>query len=72
MIRYLQNPSVFREEVMVLSKYRLVVIDEVQNAVLLNEVYHLIIQEENRVFVTYGSNARKIRRDQANLLGPGQ
>jgi len=68
-IRYLQNPSVFREEVMALPEYRLVVIDEVQKApVLLNEV-HYLIQKENRVFVMCGSSARKIRRGHANLLG---
>lgn len=68
-IRYLQNPSVFREEVMALPEYKLVVIDEIQKApVLLNEV-HYLIQEENRVFVMCGSSARKIRRGHANLLG---
>ena len=68
-IRYLQNPSVFREEVMALPKSQLVIIDEIQKVpVLLNEV-HYLIQEENRVFGMCGSSARKVRRGHANLLG---
>jgi uncharacterized protein len=68
-IRYLQNPSVFREEVMALPKSQLVVIDEIQKVpALLNEV-HYLIQEENRVFAMCGSSARKVKRGHANLLG---
>jgi uncharacterized protein len=68
-IRYLQNASIFREEVMALPRTKIVVIDEIQKApVLLNEV-HYLIQEENRVFIMCGSSARKVKKGHANLLG---
>ena len=68
-MRYLQNPSVFREEIMAIPRSRLVIIDEIQKApILLNEI-HYLIQEENRVFGMCGSSARKVRKGHANLLG---
>lgn len=68
-IRYLQNPSFFREEVRALTRSKLVVIDEVQKIPGLLDEVHYLIQEENRNFVLCGSSARKVRRGHANLLG---
>ncbi|HEO64111.1 MAG TPA: ATP-binding protein, partial [Candidatus Omnitrophica bacterium] len=68
-IRYLQRPWVFREEVMALKKHQLVIIDEVQKAPMLLDEVHYLIQEEGRVFVMCGSSARKVKRGHANLLG---
>ena len=69
LMRYLQNPSIFREEVMALRKSQLVVIDEIQKAPVLLDEVHYLIQEQNRVFVLCGSSARKVRKGHANLLG---
>lgn len=68
-IRYLQNPSVFREEVMALPRSKLVIVDEVQKVPMLLDEVHYLIQEQNRVFALCGSSARKVRRGHANLLG---
>lgn len=68
-IRYLQHPSVFREEVMALPQSKLVIIDEVQKAPVLLDEVHYLIQEQGRVFGMCGSSARKVKRGHANLLG---
>jgi len=68
-IRYMQNPSIFREEVMAMPKSKLVVIDEVQKVPQLLDEVHYLIQEENRFFAMCGSSARKVKRGHANLLG---
>lgn len=69
LMRYLQQPSVLREEIRALKPSQLVVIDEIQKAPVLLDEVHYLIQEENRVFVLCGSSARKVRRGHANLLG---
>ena len=69
LIRYLKNPSIFREEIMALPKSRFVIIDEIQKAPLLLDEIHYLIQEENRLFGMCGSSARKVRKGHANLLG---
>ena len=69
LIRYLQHPELFREQVMALPEKQLVVVDEIQKApILLNEI-HYLIQEQNRIFALCGSSARKLRSEHANLLG---
>lgn len=68
-IRYLQNPSIFREEVMALPRSQMVVIDEIQKVSGLLDEVHYLIQEEKRVFAMCGSSARKVKRGHANLLG---
>lgn len=69
LMRYLQRPALFREEVLILEPSRLVIIDEVQKAPILLDEVHYLIQEENRVFGLCGSSARKVRKGHANLLG---
>lgn len=69
LIRYLQHPALFREQIMALPNKQLVVVDEIQKApMLLNEI-HFMIQEQNRIFALCGSSARKVRSGHANLLG---
>ncbi len=69
LVRYSRNPEILRDELRLIPRDRLVVIDEIQNVpTLLNEV-HYLIEEEGRVFVLCGSSARKVRRGHANLLG---
>ena len=69
LMRYLQHPSVFREEIMALNPSKLVVIDEIQKAPVLLDSVHYLIQEQSRVCVMCGSSARKVRKEHANLLG---
>lgn len=69
LMRYLQRPALFREEVMILDPRQLVIIDEIQKAPVLLDEVHYLIQEENRVFGLCGSSARKVRKGHANLLG---
>jgi predicted AAA+ superfamily ATPase len=68
-MRYLQSPSVFREEVMALPNEQVVVVDEVQKVPALLDEIHFMIQETRRVFVLCGSSARKLKKGHANLLG---
>jgi uncharacterized protein len=69
LLRYLQHPALFREQIMALPKKQLVIVDEIQKApILLNEI-HFMIQEQHRVFGLCGSSARKVRSGHANLLG---
>ncbi len=69
LMRYLQRPADFREEVMALDSSRLVVVDEIQKAPVLLDEIHYLIQEENRIFALCGSSARKVRQGHSNLLG---
>lgn len=69
LMRYLQRPAVFREEIQALAPSHLIVIDEIQKAPVLLDEVHYLIQEENRVFCLCGSSARKVKRGHANLLG---
>jgi uncharacterized protein len=69
MMRYLQAPSVFREEVRALSKGQVVIVDEIQKVPGLLDEVHFMIQEMGRVFILCGSSARKLKRGHANLLG---
>lgn len=69
LLRFLQSPVSFREEVMALPPHRLVVVDEVQKAPPLLDEIHGLIQDTSRVFALCGSSARQLRRGHANLLG---
>jgi len=69
LLRYLKQPSVFREEIMALPSSKLIVVDEIQKAPALLDEIHYLIQEQNRIFLMCGSSARKVRRGHANLLG---
>lgn len=71
-IRLLAAPQLLREELLTVSMEQLqypVIIDEVQKIpILLNEV-HWLIENKKIGFILCGSNARKLKRGAANLLG---
>jgi predicted AAA+ superfamily ATPase len=68
-LRYLENPSLLREELSTLSPGTLIIIDEIQKVPsLLNEV-HWLIEEKGLIFGLCGSSARALKRGHANLLG---
>jgi predicted AAA+ superfamily ATPase len=66
--RLLRNPSLLRETI-IASKYKVIIIDEIQRIPeLLNEVHWLITHLPIRVIMS-GSSPRKIIRSNTNLLG---
>ena len=70
LMRYTQEPSLLRQEVLALAPGRMVVIDEIQKVPALLDEIHYLIQEQDRIFALCGSSARKIRRgSKVNLLG---
>lgn len=69
LMRYLQRPVFFREEIMALDSKQLIIVDEIQKAPVLLDEIHYLIQEKNYIFGLCGSSARKLRRGHANLLG---
>lgn len=71
--KYLKNPSLLFEEfnskVIKSSEQTPIIIDEVQKVpALLDEVQRLI-ESEKQYIILCGSSARKLKRNQANLLG---
>ncbi len=70
LVRLLRDPGRFAEEVEALPPRSWVVVDEVQRLpVLLNEVQDLIARHGARYrFALTGSSARKLKREDANLL----
>ncbi len=70
LVRLLRNPGRFSEEIEALPPRSWVVVDEVQRLpVLLNEVQDLIARHGARYrFALTGSSARKLKREDANLL----
>lgn len=65
--RLLSKPERLNEYI-IKNKYKSVIIDEIQRVPnILNEI-HRLIENENINFVLTGSNARKLRLTQANLL----
>lgn len=68
--RYAQAPHLLREEAAAqLTQGDLVIIDEVQKVPQLLDEVHWLIENKGLVFVLSGSNARKLKRGAANLLG---
>lgn len=66
--RYLRNPQIFYEELVGLDPTRWVVVDEVQRLPgLLNYVHKLIGKGKTRFALT-GSSARKLKKENANML----
>lgn len=70
LVRLLRDPGRFSEEVQALPPRSWVVVDEVQRLpALLNEVQDLIARHGARYrFALTGSSARKLKREDANLL----
>lgn len=69
--RYLKNPSILFSEAAELNKQNaIIVIDEIQKVPqLLNEVHRTIESKKEPMFILTGSSARKLKRNQANMLG---
>jgi len=69
-LRLTRDPELFSQEVQALPRGAWVVVDEVQRLpTLLNDVQDLIARHGHRVrFALTGSSARKLKREQANLL----
>jgi len=73
LIDMIKRPALLREEVIALNENGKIngpiILDEVQKVPeLLNEV-HWLIENENVNFILCGSSARKLKRNNANLLG---
>jgi len=70
LVRLTRDPGRFSEEVEALPPGRWIVVDEVQRLpALLDQVQHLLVQHPRRWrFALTGSSARRLKRDQANLL----
>ena len=64
-----RNPSLMREQLMMLPAGSIVIIDEVQKVPDLLDEVHWLIQNQGLRFILCGSSARKLRRSGANLLG---
>jgi len=67
--RYLQNPERLRQELNAATSVRQVVIDEVQKVPQLLDEAHWLLENRSIQFALSGSNARKVKRGAANLLG---
>ena len=70
--KFHRHPEFFRQEVLAFSKTQKklpIIIDEVQKVpILLNEI-HWLITNHKLHFILCGSNARKLKKGAANLLG---
>src|ERR1022692_3272795 len=69
MLRYLQRPSLLREELLNKPPGHMVILDEIQKVPALLDEVHWLIENRGLVFGLCGSSARKVRRGHANLLG---
>lgn len=67
-LRLSDNPTEL-ESMIESEKSSLVVIDEIQKIPALLDEVHRLIEEKHLRFLLTGSSARKLKRDQANLLG---
>lgn len=69
-LRYLEDPSSFRKEMLAAQpKCDFVIIDEVQKVPAILDEVHWLIENTNLKFCLCGSSARKLKREGANLLG---
>lgn len=68
-VRYLRQPSLFRDELRDAAPGTLTLVDEVQKVPALLDEVHWLIEHRKLVFGLCGSSARKVRRGHANLLG---
>lgn len=67
--RYNRRPAFLREELSLLPKGELVIIDEIQKIPALLDEVHWLMSNHNLRFILSGSSARKLRRSGVNLLG---
>jgi predicted AAA+ superfamily ATPase len=70
LLRLMQAPELFRQEVEALPRGSWVVVDEIQKLpALLNDIHDLLARAPRRLrFALTGSSARKLRRSDVNLL----
>jgi predicted AAA+ superfamily ATPase len=68
-VRYVQRPSLLRDELRDAAPGTLTLIDEVQKVPALLDEVHWLIEHRRLAFGLCGSSARKVRRGHANLLG---
>ncbi len=64
-----QTPKIFWEQLQMLKKDSLVIVDEVQRVPVLLDYVQKAIEERGLRFILSGSSARKLRRGGINLLG---
>lgn len=64
------NPSIFRQEILARPPHiKKIIIDEIQKIpILLNEIHSLMSEIPNLIFILTGSNAKKLKTEEANLL----
>lgn len=65
----IRNPSLLREQLMLLPQGSIIIIDEIQKVPDLLDEVHWLIHNRGLRFILSGSSARKLRRSGANLLG---
>jgi uncharacterized protein len=71
-LEFTKRPASLREQLKHLPEEKLarpIIIDEVQKVPQLLDEVHKLIEDNNLQFILSGSNARKLKRGQANLLG---
>jgi predicted AAA+ superfamily ATPase len=68
-IRYVQQPSLLRDELRDAPAGTFTLIDEIQKVPALLDEVHWLIENRRLTFGLCGSSARKLRRGHANLLG---
>ncbi len=68
-LRFKRSPKEFWEQLRVLKKGQLVIVDEIQRVPVLLDYVQKGIEELKLRFILSGSSARKLRRGSANLLG---
>jgi predicted AAA+ superfamily ATPase len=69
---FLRRPSLFREQVIAAPASTLrapIIVDEIQKVPALLDEIHSLIEDKGLRFILSGSNARKVKRGRANLLG---
>lgn len=71
-LKFLKSPHLLREEIKALTptqKERPIILDEVQKIPLLLDEVHWMIENLGVSFLLCGSSARKLKRENANMLG---
>ena len=63
-----ENPARLQEMIS-LHQDKVVVIDEIQKFPAILDEVHRLIEKEHRIFLLTGSSARKLKRENANMLG---
>ncbi len=67
--RFLRNPSLLREIILIEKPLELVIIDEIQKMPALLDEIHWLIENTETQFILSGSSPRKILKQGVNLLG---